>query len=158
MSVLAINKRARYDYEISDTFEAGLVLFGHEVKSIKNGHISLKGAFIATQPSDKNLPEFYLTNAHVPVYKFASGKVGAYLPDRSRKILIHKRQMEFLLGKKNEPGLTLVPIKIYTKKSLIKLEFGIGRGKKKYDKRETLKRKDQERQLRTLTKESRKVY
>lgn len=158
MSVLAINKRARYDYEISDTFEAGLVLFGHEVKAIKTGHISLKGAFITTQPTDKNLPEFYLTNAYVPVYKFASGKVGSYTPDRSRKILIHKRQVEYLLGKKNEQGLTLVPIKIYTKKSLIKLEFGIGRGKKKYDKRETLKKQDQDRQLRTLTKESRKVY
>ncbi|MEI8360600.1 MAG: SsrA-binding protein SmpB [bacterium] len=158
MSILAFNKRARYDYEISDTYEAGIVLAGHEVKSIKTGHVSLKGSFITSLNTINALPVFFLTGAHIPVYKSAAGKVGDYSPDRSRKILLHKKEIEQLIGKKQEQGLTLVPIKIYTKGSLIKLEFGVGRGKKKYDKRESIKKRDQDRQLRTLTKESRKVF
>jgi SsrA-binding protein len=153
MPILAVNKRARFDYEITDTFEAGLVLFGHEVKSIKTGHISLKGAFITAKAVGKSLPELYLTNSFVPAYKFAGDKVLDYKPDRSRKLLLNKKQIGFLVGKKQEQGLTLVPIKIYTKHNLLKLEFGIGKGKHKYEKREDIKRRDIDRDLKTLSKQ-----
>jgi SsrA-binding protein len=148
---LAYNKRANFDYEISQTFEAGLVLTGQEVKSIKTKHVSLKGAFVTTHLTSKQLPDFILTNAHIPPYKFA-GKVADYSPERPRKLLLKKSQIKYLLGKKQEQGLTLVPIKIYTKKSLIKLEFGLGKGKKKYDKRQSIKERDNARHLRTLAK------
>ena len=151
MAILAVNKRANFDYEISDNYEAGMVLFGHEVKSIKTGHISLKGAFVTVKNSNKNLPELYLINAHIPLYAKAS-TVKAYEPTRPRKLLLHKNEIKKLIGKKQEQGLTLVPIKVYTKRSLIKLEFGIGRGKTKIDKRETIKKREINKQIRTLTK------
>lgn len=152
MPVLALNKRANYDYAISDTYEAGIVLFGHEVKSIKTGHVSLKGAFVTVKGMGKKLPELFLINAHIPLYAKAS-TVKSYDPYRSRKLLLRKKEISHLVGKKNEQGLTLVPTKIYTKRSLIKLEFGIGRGKKKTDKRETIKKRELDRKIRTLTKQ-----
>jgi len=150
MPTLAVNKRARYDYEISNIYEAGIVLFGYEVKSIKTGHISLKGSYV-TIKSNNNSPEVYLTNAFIPLYKKAT-TIDSYDPERPRKLLLKKKQITSLIGKKQEQGLTLAPIKVYTKNNLIKLEFGIGRGKKKYDKRESIKKRDVERQIRTLTK------
>ena len=152
MPVLAVNKRANFDYEIQDTYEAGIVLFGHEVKSVKTGHISLKGSFVTLKStSGGKLPEAYLTNAHIPLYKHA-GKVTNYDPDRPRKLLLKKKEIERLVGKKQEQGLTLVPLKIYTKRSFIKLGFGIGKGKRKIDKRETIKKREMDRSIRTLTK------
>ena len=153
MPVLARNKRAYYDYEISDKYEAGLILYGHEVKSVKTGHISLKGAYVTVKRSAKVLPELYLINAHIPKYAKAS-TIADYDPTRSRKLLLHSREINKLIGKKTEQGLTLVPLKIYTKHSLIKLEFGIGRGKKKIDKREAIKKRELDRQIRTLTKQN----
>jgi SsrA-binding protein len=150
MPTLAYNKRANFDYEISDKYEAGIVLLGHEVKSVKTGHVSLKGAFVTVKTSG-NKPEIYLTNASIPLYKKATTVTG-YTPERPRKLLLKKKEINHLIGKKQEQGLTLVPIKIYTKHNLIKLEFGIGRGKKKYDKRETIKKRDVERSLRTEIK------
>ena len=146
MPVLAYNKRANFDYEIGDKYEAGLVLLGHEVKSVKTGHISLKGSFVTMKGREGGLPELYLTNAHIPKYNRAS-TVLDYDPERSRKILLHKSQVNHLIGKKKEQGLTLVPIKIYTIHNLIKLEFGVGKGKKKYDKRDDIKKKDVERDM-----------
>jgi len=154
MPTLAYNKRANYDYEITETYEAGLVLSGQEVKSIKSGHISMKGSFVTVKATDKELPDLYLVNSFVPPYKFAS-KLADYDPYHSRKLLLHKNQIRHLLGKKAEQGLTLVPIKIYTKKSLIKLEFGVGKGKKEIDKRETIKRRDVDRNIRTILKNKR---
>jgi len=151
MPTLAYNKRANFDYEISETFEAGLVLFGHEVKSIKTGHISLKGSFVTQKHGQKNIPELFLTNAHIPLYS-KIGKIIDYNPDRPRKLLVHKKQIERLIGKKQEQGLTLIPIKIYTKHNLVKLEFGVGRGKKKYDKREDIKKRDLERGIKAAMK------
>jgi len=153
MPILAVNKRGNFDYEILSTYEAGMVLLGHEVKSVKTGHVSLKGAYVTLKQTAKNgrLPEVYLINAHIPLYKFA-GKVKDYEPYRSRKLLISKKEVKYLVGKKQEQGLTLVPLKLYTKRSLIKLEFGIGRGRKKYDKRELIKKRDTDREMRTLTK------
>lgn len=153
MPTLAVNKKANFDYKILETYEAGLKLLGHEVKSVKTGHVNLKGSFVVLkQPKKINrLPEAYLINAHIPLYKFA-GSVSKHDPYRSRKLLLKKREIMRLLGKKKEQGLTLVPLKLYTKRSLIKLEFGLGQGKKKFDKREDIKKKDIERQMRTLTK------
>lgn len=152
MSILAFNKRANFDYEILEKYEAGLVLLGHEVKSVKTGHISLKGAFVTVKSArGKPLPELHLINAHIPLYKHA-GTVKSYDPYRSRKLLLKKNEIRHLIGKKQEQGLTLVPIKIYTKHSFIKLEFGIGKGKKKRDKREAIKKRDVLRDIRTLTR------
>lgn len=153
MAILAINKKARYDYEILDTYEAGLVLYGHEVKSIKTKHVSLKGAFVTVKqsPTLGKQPELYLINAYIPLYKKAS-TVQVYDPERSRKLLLKKSEIKHLVGKKKEQGLTIVPIKLYTIRNLIKLEFGIGRGKKKYDKRADIKKRDLDKKVRTLTK------
>jgi SsrA-binding protein len=148
---LAYNKRAKFDYDIVKTYEAGLVLAGHEVKSIKTGHVSLKGAFVTAKTSGLKLPELYLINAHIPAYKHAS-KLEGYEPYRSRKLLLKKKEINYLIGKKQEQGLTLVPIKIYTKRSLLKLEFGIGKGRKKFDKREVIKKRETDRKINTLLK------
>lgn len=151
MPVLAFNKRANFDYDIQETYEAGLVLLGYEVKSIKTGHVSLKGSYV-TLKKNKNLAEAYLINAHIPLYKFA-GDRPHYDPTRPRKLLLTKKEIAYLLGKKDEQGLTLVPVKIYTKHSFIKLEFGVGKGRKKYDKRELIKKRELDRNIRTLTKQ-----
>lgn len=152
MKILAVNKRANFDYEILETYEAGIVLLGQEVKSVKTGHISLQGSFVVLKNTGgNNLPEVFLINAHIPLYKFASAATD-YDPTRPRKLLIKKNEIKYLIGKKQEQGLTLVPLKIYTKRSFIKLEFGIGRGKKKIDKREAIKKREVDRQIRTLIK------
>lgn len=150
MPTLAYNKRANFDYEIINTYEAGLVLLGHEVKSIKTGHISLKGSYVTVRHSSRT-PELFLINSHIPLYKQA-GAVKDYEPTRARKLLVKKNEIKYLTGKKDEQGLTLVPVKIYTKHGLIKLEFGIGRGRKKYDKRDVIKKRETDRSIRTLTK------
>jgi len=158
MPILAVNKRVNYDYKIIEKYEAGLVLLGYEVKSIKTGHISLRGSFVTVkQAKNKKLPELRLINAHIPLYKCAS-TIKDYDPYRSRQLLVKKSEIKHLIGKKQEQGLTLVPLKIYTKHSLIKLEFGVGKGKKKIDKREAIKKRETDRKLRTLTKKSTQIY
>lgn len=157
MPVLAFNKRANFDYDIQEVFQAGLELFGHEVKAVKTGHVSLKGGYVTFRNrAGKNLPEAYLTNSHIPLYKHA-GKISDYDPERPRRLLLKKKEIAYLLGKKREQGLTLIPIKIYTNRSFIKLEFGVGKGRKKFDKREVIKKRDLDRQVRTLTKQKLKI-
>lgn len=153
MKISASNKKAYHDYEILEKHEAGLKLLGHEVKSVKTGHVSMKGSFIASRQQKKigKLPEFYLINTHIPLYKFASN-VENYNPERERKILLNSREIKRLMGKKQEQGLALVPLKIYEKRGLLKLEFGLARGKKKYDKRESIKKKDLDRQTKLIMK------
>ena len=151
MSTLSFNKRANFDYEISEKFEAGLVLFGHEVKSIKNNRISLSGAFVTIKQSGATGPEVYITNCHIPKYTKANN-LKNLSPDRPKKLLLKKKEINYLIGKKKEKGLTLVPLRIYTNSNLLKLEFGIGRGKKKYDKREAVKKRELDRKVRTLLK------
>jgi len=136
MPVLAYNRRANFDYQISETYEAGLVLAGFEVKSIKEGHISLKESFVTVRGN-----ELFLTNANVPLYR-QSRQIKNYDPIRPRKLLLRKSEIKHLIGKARTQGLTLVPIKVYTKKRLIKLEFGIGRGKKQFDKRKNIAKRD----------------
>lgn len=146
MSTLAVNKRAHFDYEISDKYEAGLVLTGQEVKSVKTGHISLKGSFVTVRGN-----ELFLTNANIPPYKHA-GDIKNYDPTRSRKLLLKKSEIKTLIGKSRVEGLTLVPIRVYTKKRLVKLEFGVGRGKKEFDKRQDITKREAERKIRRILK------
>lgn len=148
MPTLALNKRANFDYEIQSKFEAGIVLLGHEVKSIKTRKPSMKGSFV-TIKSRLNNPELFLTNCHVPLYDKAT-TIDNYNPDRPRKLLMHRKEINRLIGKKQEQGLTLVPLKIYSTRGLIKLSFGVGRGKKKYDKRQDIKKRDTDRKIRTM--------
>ncbi len=150
MPTLAINKKAKFDYEILDTHEAGLVLYGHEVKAIKAGQASLKGSYISIRTKDGKT-ELYLINCQVSKYKQA-GTLVDYNQTRERKLLLNRSEINHLLGKTGEQGLTLIPLKIYTKHSFLKLEFAVARGKKKYDKRESIKKREVDRRLRSLTK------
>ena len=152
MAIITVNRQARHDYEILETYEAGLVLTGYEVKAIKNGQVNLKGSYVVIKSLAKNNKiEAFLTKAHISLYKPA-GKIDDYNPERDRKLLLNKKELKHLLGKSQEPGLTLVPLKIYTSHSFIKLELGIGRGKKQYDKREAIKTRDINRRFNILKK------
>lgn len=141
MSVLAINKRAGFDYLLSDKYEAGLILNGQEVKSVRAGQVSLKESFVTLKGN-----ELYLTNAYITPYKQA-GLKQINDPTRPRKLLLRKAEIRQLIGKVRTQGLTLVPIKIYTKKRLLKLAFAVGKGKKKIDKRENIAKKEAKRKI-----------
>jgi SsrA-binding protein len=141
MKVLAVNKRASYDYELLERYEAGLVLLGHEVKSVKTGHLSLKGSFVAIKGG-----EMCLTNAFIPPYPFA-GKLPQYDPTRSRPLLLKKSEIRSLIGKIRVQGLTLVPLRMYTRRRLLKLEFAVGKGKKSFDKRASIAKKEARRRI-----------
>jgi SsrA-binding protein len=146
MTALAINKRATYDYDILETFEGGLALTGAEVKSAKAGSVQLKGAFLQARGN-----ELWLKNAFVAKYAPAGDR--AHDPYRDRKVLMHRRELNRLMGRARMEGLTIVPIRVYTRGSLVKLAFGLARGKKKYEKRETIKKREIERHLREKMKE-----
>ncbi len=148
MPTLAKNKRARFDYEILETLEAGIVLTGAEVKSVKAGHLKLTEAYITFRGE---VP--YVTNLHISRYKKSDPKV-AYDPTRARRILLGKRQIASLIGKKSRDGLTIVPLSAYTKGNLVKIEVGVGRGKKKHDKRASIKKRETDREVRRAIKNS----
>lgn len=152
MKILALNKKASFDYQILETYEAGIVLFGYEVKSLRDGQANLKGAYITFKEDNKNRTEAFLVNAYISKYKLA-GKREEYNPERPRKILLKRKELDHLVGKKQEKGLTVIPIKLYTKSSFIKLEIAVVKGKKAFDKREDSKKKDIEKHIRTLTKQ-----
>jgi len=143
------NKKAHFDYEILEKYEAGIVLFGHEVKSVKSGQMDLKGSYITVKQAPP--VELFLINGYIPKYKPA-GELPNYEPRRTRKILVHRREIRGLIGKLAQKGLTLVPLRVYTKHNLIKIEFGVARGKKKFDKRETIKERELDRQTRRILK------
>ncbi len=147
MKEIARNKRAGFDYALEDHYEAGLVLTGSEVKSVKTGHASLKGAFVTIHGS-----ELYLTNALIPRYRHAGVKI-QHEDTRSRKLLLRAREIRSLIGKARTEGLTLVPIRMYTVRQLVKLEFAVGQGKKRFDKRETLKHREANRRIERALKE-----
>jgi len=147
MKVLAENRKAKFEYEILEKFEAGLVLLGQEVKSIKTGRISIKGSYVVLRQSAKGvLPEVYLVGANIPPYQ-PKNTPKDYEPERSRKLLLTKSEIKHLIGKTKEKGLTLIPLRVYTKRGKIKLEFGIAKGRKKADKRELIKKREAEREL-----------
>ena len=149
MKTFAVNKRANYDYEILEKLEGGLVLKGCEVKSIKTGHISLKGAFVTIKGN-----ELFLTNASIPAYQPANMPEN-YDSTRPRKVLARKSQIKSLIGKISQKGLTLVPVKVYSKHGLIKLEFGVGKGKRKIDKRESIKKREDNIQIKRIIRDKR---
>jgi SsrA-binding protein len=136
------NRKARHDYEILDTFDAGIVLSGHEVKSVRAGHANLTGSYLAFRKG-----ELWVLGLKIPRYQKA-GPLPGYDESRTRKVLMRKRELMSLFGKIEQKGLTLVPISLYAHGRHVKLRFGLGRGKKAHDKRETLKRRDIERELR----------
>lgn len=146
MPDLAYNKLAKRDYDILETFEAGLKLTGQEVKSVRASHMKLQGAYVTIARG-----EVSLIGSHIPAWKPA-GPLPSYDPSRSRKLLLHKREVSYLIGKSDTKGLTLVPLRVYTRGSKLKLEFGIGRGRKEYEKREIIKKRDIDREIRTALK------
>lgn len=147
MSVLAKNKKAYFDYEILEKFEAGISLLGQEVKSIKTGRINLKGSYIVLKQSpNKERPEVFLIGANIPPYQLKNIH-SDYRPQRSRKLLLKKREINYLIGKAKQKGLTMIPLRVYTKKGKIKIEFAIAKGKKKRDKREAIKKREIEREI-----------
>ncbi len=125
-----------------------MVLSGSEVKSVRNSHISLKGAYVVLRTKKNEQHELFLINAHISPYKMAIKSGKKQDPLRSRKLLLNKREINSILGKIQQKGLTMVPMKIYTKGSRIKLEFAIASGKKKYDKRQTLKKRELDKKIR----------
>jgi SsrA-binding protein len=135
------NKKAHFDYEILETYEAGIELFGFEVKSIRAGNAHLEGARVLIRGG-----EAFLVGASIPPYQ-QPNTPPSYEPDRTRKLLLHKKEIAYLAGKEHEKGLTMVPIKLYNKTRTIKLQFGVARGKKKADKRETIKKREVKRSI-----------
>lgn len=141
MSTYAYNRKVRFDYQILEKYEAGLSLFGFEVKSIKTGRISLKGSFVVIKDN-----EAWLLNAHISPYQVKNTPEN-YDPTRSRRLLLHKKEIKTLIGKQRTQGLTLVPLRVYSKGSRIKLEFGLAKGKKKFDKRQAIQKREAERKI-----------
>ncbi len=146
MSDYITNKKAYFDYEILETFEAGVVLTGAEVKSVRQAKASLNGAYVIIRGG-----EAYLVNASISAYQAVNTPKG-YDPERARKLLLSKKQLAVLERGSEQEGLTIVAIKWYNKKRYLKLEIGLARGKKKADKRETLKKRDSKREIDRIMK------
>jgi SsrA-binding protein len=144
----SVNRKARFNYEIGETFEAGIALTGSEVKSLRTGK-----ATIAESYADAHGGEIWLINANIPVYKQA-GPFNNHEPKRQRKLLLHKRQINRLIGAVEREGMTLIPLKLYfNDRGRAKLEIALARGKKLHDKRETAKRRDWQRQKSRLMRQ-----
>lgn len=147
--LIAQNKKARHDYAVLDTMEAGMVLQGTEIKSIRNSRINLKDGFVRVRNG-----EAFLYNVHISPYE--QGNIFNHDPLRTRKLLLHKKQIARLVGETKNTGITIVPLKVYIRDGYAKVLIGIAKGKKQYDKREDLKHKDVDRQIsRTLKSFSR---
>ncbi len=138
--VIATNKRARREYFIEDRFEAGLVLQGSEVKSMRGGRVNLTEGYIRLRDG-----EAFLVDVHVPPYKQAN--INNHEPTRPRKLLLHRRELRRLAGKVSQQGYTLVPLQLYFIRGMAKLEFGLGKGKKLHDKRDDNKKRDADREM-----------
>lgn len=138
--VISKNKRARFDFFIDETYEAGIVLAGTEVKALRQGKLSLKDSYAKIKNE-----EIYLINAHISPY--THGNRFNHDPDRPRKLLMHKREIKRLYGKSREKGFSLIPTRMYFKDGRVKVEIGLGKGKRAYDKRELLKQKTTEREV-----------
>lgn len=134
------NRKAKYDYEIIDTYEVGIVLMGTEIKSIRKGAANLKDSYAIIKNE-----EVYLLNMHISKYK--EGNIFNHDETRTRKLLLHKKEIKKIKTKLEQEGMTLVPIKLYFQKNKAKILLGLAKGKKNYDKRESIKKKDIERQI-----------
>jgi SsrA-binding protein len=145
---IAENRKAFHDYHILETFEAGLVLLGTEVKSIREGNANLRDSFARVEGA-----EVWIYNVHISPYSHRGSS--DHMPTRRRKLLLHRREIRKLIGRTVERGLTLVPTRMYFKDGRIKVEIGLARGKKAHDKRETIKRREADRETRAAVKERR---
>ena len=142
MNDLSVNRTASFDYEILDTYEAGIELLGFEAKSVKTGHINLTGSFVVIRDGKP-----VLLNATIPPYQPKNAPIH-YEPARTRRLLLHTSEIRELIGKTVQKGLTIVPLRVYNKKGLIKILIGLARHKKQKDKRETIKKRETEREIR----------
>jgi SsrA-binding protein len=140
IKIIATNKKAYHDYFIDETFEAGIALTGTEVKSIREGKVNLKESFCRIKNG-----EVYINNMNIAVYEF--GNRENHDPTRMRKLLLHHVEIDKLIRLTEQKGLSMVPTKIYFKRNYVKLEIGVGRGKKLHDKRQTLKQKEADREM-----------
>ena len=144
IKTVATNRKAFHNYHVQESVEAGIVLSGTEIKSIRDGRISLGDAYVKLEKG-----ELWLVNVHIARYEAAG--ITSHEPRRPRKLLLHRKEIEGLVGKMQERGFTLVPIRVYIKDSRAKVEVALARGKKLYDKREAITRRETERELgRTL--------
>lgn len=144
---IAVNRRASFDYEVLETYEAGIQLLGFEVKAVKTGHIALAGAFVVIRNE-----EAWLLNATVQPYQ-PKNTPSDYDPTRSRRLLLHTSEIKELIGKSAQKGLTIVPLKVYIKRNRVKLLIGLARHKKRADKREIIRQREAKREIeRTLKK------
>ena len=140
VKVVASNRRARFDYHIEEVFEAGVQLVGSEVKTLRGGKASLQDAYALVRGT-----EVFLIGVHIPPYPQAS--IQNHEPTRTRKLLLHREEIRRIIGKTAEKGLTLVPMRMYFKGNKVKVEIGVARGKRTYDKRQTLAKREAEREM-----------
>ncbi|RMF30151.1 MAG: SsrA-binding protein SmpB [Chloroflexi bacterium] len=147
VKVVATNRKAYHDYHIEDTYEAGIALKGSEIKSVRMGRVSLREGYV--QPRDG---ELWLVNVHIAPYEPA-GRHGQHDPRRPRKLLLHRREINRLLGRVQERGYTIVPLRMYLKRGLAKVEIALVRGKRKYDKRRAIAERETRRQIERVLKE-----
>jgi SsrA-binding protein len=143
---VAINRRARHEYALEETLEAGIVLTGTEIKSIRAGRVNLAEAYARIERG-----EAWLIGAHIAPYE--QGNRNNHEPTRTRKLLLHRDQIAELIGRTQAKGFTLVPLKLYIRDGMAKLELGVGKGKKAYDKRRTIAERDARREIERATKE-----
>jgi SsrA-binding protein len=148
MSTFGENKKAYFNYEILEKFWAGISLNAQEVKSIKTRGVNLSGSYIVF----KNNEAFWI-GAKIPPYQPKNAPFD-YNPERSRKLLLKKSEIKYLVGKSQQKGLTLIPLKVYTKDDVLKLEFGLAKGRKKFNKKEIIKKRETEREIRKILKEN----
>ena len=146
--IIADNRKAHHDYHLIDTFEAGLVLLGTEVKAIREGGVNLRDSFARVEDG-----EVFLYNVHIRAY--SSRGYSDHEPTRKRKLLLHRQEIRKLIGKTVEKGMTLVPVRMYLKDGRIKVAISLAKGKKEHDKRETIKKRETDRETRAAVKERR---
>jgi SsrA-binding protein len=146
--VVATNRRARFEYHIEEIYEAGLVLTGTEVKSLRSGRASLQEAFARVERG-----EVWLHHLHIPPY--AAGNIFNHDPLRTRKLLLHRSEVRRLFGKVQEKGYTLVPLRLYFKRGIVKVELAVARGKRQYDKRAAIARREADRQIEKAVRQRR---
>jgi SsrA-binding protein len=148
-SVITVNRKAYHDYNIEEKLEVGIVLKGSEIKSIRAGKVNLSDAYAKPENG-----ELWLYNSHIASYDAAS--YNTHEPVRPRKLLLHRKEINSLAGKAVQKGLTLVPLKLYIKRGVAKVELGLARGKKAYDKREAIARRDADREIERAMKQRRR--
>ena len=149
MKIIITNKEGLFGNEVLEKWQAGIVLSGPETKAVKLGQASLKGSFI--QIDSKG--EAWLVNAYIGPYKPAKGQQTGYDPSKKRKLLLNRKEIDAMIGKKAQKGLTIIPISLYTNRRLVKAEIALVRGKTKLDKRETIKKREVQREIRRTLKQ-----